>query len=33
MLAADHVLRYLSHTHTDGIFFGKCDEKFNTMWD
>ena len=26
------MLRYLSRTHTDGIFFGKSDEKFNTLW-
>ena len=32
MQAPEHVLRYLSHTHTEGIFFGKSDEKFNTLW-
>ena len=26
------MLRYLSRTHTDGIFFGTSDEKFNTLW-
>ena len=32
MQAAEHVLSYLSRTHTDGIFFGKSDKKFNTLW-
>jgi hypothetical protein len=32
MCASEHVLRYLSGTYADGIFYGKNIEHHNKLW-
>ncbi len=33
MRAAEHVLKYLSGTYTDGIYYGKDSQQLNKLWD
>jgi hypothetical protein len=33
MRAPEHVLKYLSGTYTDGIYYGKDSQRLNKLWD
>jgi hypothetical protein len=33
MRAVEHVLKYLSGTYTDGIYYGKDSQRLNKLWD